>query len=337
MGAITALFARKVIAAVAPPLDPTALLQSVGLDPQGSPRLEERVADGAYYDLLERLARCVPEEQAITLPLRVGASMRCDDYGAFGLAWKTASTLRDSFARAERYWRLLSSVSQYQVTAGEDGEAWYLLHRAGERRLGLRLSNEATLASVVTLVREVCASPVSPLAVHLRHSNSFAPSHHQRFFGCPVHFNAECDGLVYPAAALAVPTRLGDEGISRFLLSHLDQALDDVPEAETDLPTQVQALVASALSAGVPPLADMAARLGMSERSLQRRLSAEGTSYQQVVDQARRDLAQGLLSRTSYPLAEVAFVTGFSEQSAFTRAFKRWCQLTPAAFRAAQE
>jgi len=71
----------------------------------------------------------------------------------------------------------------------------------------------------------------------------------------------------------------------------------------------------------------------MSGRTLQRRLSDRGYSFQKVVDEARRELAERLLKGTEYPLAEVAFLTGFSEQSAFNRAFKRWAGQTPRSFR----
>jgi hypothetical protein len=161
MGAVTSLFVRKVIAAAGTCVDGQALLRSVGLDPGADGDPAEMVSDMAYYGLLERIAESLGD--ATDFPLLVGASMQCDDYGAFGLAWKTAPTLRESFARAERYWRLLTSVSEHEVRrAGDD--AWFLLHRAGARRLGLRLSNESTLASVVALSRSSMSmtSPMSP-------------------------------------------------------------------------------------------------------------------------------------------------------------------------------
>ena len=80
-------------------------------------------------------------------------------------------------------------------------------------------------------------------------------------------------------------------------------------------------------------LSDVAKRLGMSGRTLQRRLSERGYSYQTLVDESRRQLAKRLLRQTDFSLVEVAFMTGFSEQSAFTRAFKRWAGQTPRSFR----
>lgn len=166
MGAISALFVRKVVRAAGDGVDRETLLRSIGLDPHGEAEVAEMVADSAHYDLLERIA--AQTDGGLELPLRAGASMGCDDYGAFGLAWKTAPTLRDSFARAERYWRLLTSVSQYEVRP--DGkDAYFILHRAGERRIGMRMSNEATLASVTSISREGSPLGFQPLEVHLKH------------------------------------------------------------------------------------------------------------------------------------------------------------------------
>ncbi|MCP4307748.1 MAG: AraC family transcriptional regulator, partial [bacterium] len=257
----------------------------------------------------------------------------CDDYGAFGLAWKAAPNLRASFARAERYWQLLTSVSEYEVrTSGSD--AYLMLHRAGERRLGLRLSNEATLASVISIMREVSTRDLAPLAVHFKHPAPATTRAHESYFGCRVVFDSDMDALTISSETLTRPNRLGDEGISRFLLSHLDAELAKI-EADRSLKQMVQDTIVQSLSEGVPKMTTVARRLGLSERTLHRRLGEEGLSFQALVADARRELAQGLLVQSDYSLAEIAFLTGFSEQSAFNRAFKRWLDQTPLAYREA--
>ena len=331
MGAVTSLFVRKVVRAAGDAVDQDALLRSVGIEPDAEGDVAEMVSDRAYYDLLERIAH--QSSDAIELPLRAGRSMRCDDYGAFGLAWKTAPTLRGSFARAERYWRLLTSVSEYEVRPTGRG-AYFILHRAGERRLGMRLSNEATLASVTSIAREVSPKAFAPLEVQLKHGPPPVTDAHEAYFGCRVVFESELDALLVSSEALALPNRLGDEGITRFLLRHLDAELGRL-EGERSLGETIHDAIANSLSEGVPKAQAIARRLGMSERTLQRRLADEGLSFQKLVDEARRELAEGLLVQSDYSLAEVAFLTGFSEQSAFNRAFKRWLDQTPAAYRQA--
>ncbi len=100
-----------------------------------------------------------------------------------------------------------------------------------------------------------------------------------------------------------------------------------------DLAGRVRRAVTDTLSQGVPTLSAIASELGVGPRTLQRRLSASGHSFQGIVDMARKDLAQRLLQETELCLAEIAFLTGFSEQSGFTRAFKRWAGQTPRSYR----
>lgn len=324
------MFARRVVEVVQGPADKDALLAMLGLDRGGAVDPARMIEASEYYDFLERVAAV--DADPTTVPLRAGAAMRCDDYGAFGLAWKSATTLRGSFERAERYALVLSSVSGYEVEPAVGG-AFMHLRRDGERRLGLRLSNEATLASITSISREVASAPFRPLEVHVKHSAPSSTTAHEAYFGCPVHFGSDRDALLVSHATLRTPNRLGDKGIVGFFDAHLDGEIGrlDQPDALDD---RVRDLVTTSLSEGVPLLSDVADSLAMSGRTLQRRLADEGTSFQALVDDARRDLAKRLLLNTEFSLIEVAFMTGFSEQSALTRAFKRWMGLTPGAFRA---
>lgn len=328
MGAVTSLFARKMVAAAGAEVDARALLNSVGLDALGPWDPKVMLTDTAYYDLLERIA----EHTDVTgLPVKVGAAMRCDEYGALGLAWKAAPTLMGSFSRVTRYARLWTSVVEYELRLTDRG-MFFILHRDGVRRLGMRLSNEATLASAVSISRQVCPVPFAPLEVHIKHAAPKTTRHHEEYFRCPVHFGAEHDGLLISEEALAQPNRLGDEGITRFLLSHLDAELKEIASDET-IETLTKDAIARSLSEGLPRMSDIARNLGMSARSFHRRLAEHGLSFQTLTDTTRKELAEGLLKDEKYSLAEVAFLTGFSEQSSFTRAFKRWAGCTPASFR----
>jgi len=131
---------------------------------------------------------------------------------------------------------------------------------------------------------------------------------------------------------LEAPNRLGDASVAEFFDSHLDKELEEL-DYDDGLPTRVRRQIARSLSQGVPTMSDVASRFGMSGRTLQRRLADDGHSFQDLVDSARRELAERLLRLSDYSLAEVAFLTGFSEQSAFTRAFKRWAGQTPRSYR----
>jgi AraC-like DNA-binding protein len=329
MGEITSLFVHKVIRQADPALDHRALLESVGVDPDSPVDPKQMVSAEDYYAFFERVAREDPE--AVSLPLRVGASMLTDEYGAFGLAWKSAVNLRGSCERAERYARVLTSVSTHEVEEVDEG-VFMKLHRDGERRLGLRLSNEASIASVAAISQQVSTGEVELLGVFFKHESPGSVAAHEAHFGCTVHFGTDRDALLVAHESMQAPNRLGDPSIVSFFDSHLDNELSKFDD-DASLERRVRIKVSQALSEGVPPVSRIAGQFGMSSRTLQRRLSDRGYSYQALVDSARRELAERLLKETSYPLAEIAFLTGFSEQSAFNRAFKRWAGQTPRSFR----
>ncbi|MEM9444629.1 MAG: AraC family transcriptional regulator [Verrucomicrobiota bacterium] len=329
MGYVTALFPWKVIQQVDDRIDKDAALGSLGIDPKAPIDPSLMVRDTEYYDFLERLAR--EDQNGKTIPLKAGESMRCDDYGAFGLAWKSAINLRGSYDRAQRYARVLTSVSTYQVEQIEGGALMHL-HREGERRLGMRLSNEATIASIVSISRQVSTAEFNPVAIYFKHAAPEDISEHEAYFNCPVKYHSSNDALLVSKESLETPNHLGDTSISKFFESHLESEVSKL-ESSKSLDHQVRVIVSRSLSEGVPHVPDVAKQMAMSARTLQRRLSEQGYSFQTLVDESRRKLAERLVKETDYTLAEVAFMTGFSEQSAFTRAFRRWKGQSPRSYR----
>lgn len=326
---VTSVFARRVVQAAQPSVDGPGLLRSVGIDPDATFDVSERIAAEAYFDLLERIASSMKD--AHELPVRVGPLMRPEDYGALGLAWKSAPTVRQSLKRVERYARLWTGNMAYELQENEGG-ALFLLHRFDERTLGVRLSNESTIASATSLIRQTSSTTFRPRAVYLKHSAPSVTTAHENYFGCPIHFQADVDALSISNEALARPNHLGDDGISAFLLSHLDREIEALGD-EDPVENLVRRVVSQSLTEGVPRMASVARRLAVSERTLHRRLADQELTYRAVVDATRRELAQNLLRQSRFTLSDVAFLTGYSDQSAFQRAFKRWTGATPATYR----
>ncbi len=329
MGEITSLYVYKVAGQVSTGVETDDLIERLGLPPEGPFDPAQMVSSTDYYDFFAALAARDPN--GLALPLRIGAAMRSDEYGAFGLAWKSAPNLRGSYVRSARYGRVLGSAESYSLEETEDGYL-FCLEKSGDGRLGMLLSNEASMSAVDAISREVSTRGFAPLAVFFKHHPRGDISVYETHFGCSVHFGTQWDALLVSAESIDAPNKLGDETIARFFDQHLEQELASLAK-EDALTQQVKNTVANVLSEGLPTLSFIASELGMGSRTLQRRLSNNGHSFQSVVDMARKDLAQRLLRQTDYSLAEVAFLTGFSEQSGFTRAFKRWAGQTPRSYR----
>lgn len=329
MAQITSLYVHKVVAQASEGVETRDLIENLGLDPDDPIDAAKMVDSDAYYRFFAALAERDPS--GIALALRIGASMRSDEYGAFGLAWKSAPDLRGSFVRSERYGRVLGNAEAYALEPHPKG-AYFGLDKRGDGSPGMLLSNEASLAAVATICKEVSARPFVPLEVHFRHPARGDVGVFTSHFGCPVYFDSDRNALLVSQEALTAPNKLGDETIAQFFDSHLEKELAALAN-DAGLEQRVRIAVSQTLSEGVPTLSDIAVSLGMSARTLQRRLADKDQSFQGVVDLARRELAQQFLAETDYSLAEVAFLTGFSEQSAFTRAFKRWSGQTPRSYR----
>lgn len=331
MEQITSLYVYKVVGKASDGVETRDLVEGLGLDPNGPIDPARMVPSPDYYRFFAALSERDPD--GLRLPLRIGAAMRSDEYGAFGLAWKSAPNLRGSYARSERYGRVLGNAETYCMEPAEAG-VFFRLDKAGDGSLGMLLSNEASLSAVVTISQEVSTAPFVPKAVHFKHPPRGDVAVYEAHFGCPVHFETERDAVLVTDGMLDVPNKLGDETIARFFDRHLETELAALAD-DAGLEQRVRIAVSQTLSEGVPTVTEIARHLGMSARTLQRRLSDKGASFQGLVDLARRELAEQLLKNTDYSLAEVAFLTGFAEQSGFTRAFKRWAGQTPRSYRLA--
>ncbi len=329
LGYIAGFFVERFLSQAPEGLCRGDLLRTIGLPAHTPIEPDQKIRDADFFDLLEQIAAF--DAQGRSVAVRVGNQMRCDDYGAFGLAFKSAVTLLSSFKRVERFGKVVTSIANYSVDRS-GSSAFMRVHKGESKRLGLFMTNELAVAAASALSREVSIRAFVPTCVSFAHAAPTDLAEFERVFECPIYFGAEHDGLEIADEHLNIQNRLGDEKTSEFFDLHLEKELASLTD-DTGLAQRVRIQVSSSLSEGVPLISDIASRLGMSGRSLQRRLSDSGYAYQEIVDDARRTLAERLLRTTEFSLAEVAFLTGYSEQSTFSKAFKRWNGQSPRSYR----
>lgn len=321
-----ALIAKIAAAAESEGLDRCALLEVTGVDVDGPVDPSHMVSEEAHYLLWEHIMRRIA--QADGFPVRYARTIHVDDYGALGLAFKTAPNVRAVIERARRYSAVLTDTSWIESTETDKGVT-IAFRREGRRRLGMRCANEAAVAEIVHVTRQITASSISPERVLFRHGAPANTDEHEAFFGCEVSFGREMDGMQF-GRVMDLPVVLADDGLSRFLIAHLDEALDRTVPA---LEARIKRVVGNQLPSGVPKVEDIARGVGMSSRTLRRRLAERGLRYQDLVDETRKELAARMLTERWHSLGEIAFLLGFSEPSAFSRAFRRWTGRSPAQFR----
>lgn len=263
--------------------------------------------------------------------VRVGQQMKIEDYGVLGLSWRTCSWAGEIFERSERYFKLLSNTYVFKVEKERENSHVYLLRQPHRR--GVELSNEATLSATVVVLRAMTEKEMSPVQVTFRHDPPLDLSSYQEAFKCKILFNQSHYSITYQTSDLETRTAKADISINQFLLERVEEETKGIEISASKIALDIETLIKDALPSGIPSITEMAEHLGMSNRTLTRRLSETGVTFRDLIKKTQEEVAKNLLKNTNRSIAEIAFVTGFSEQSAFNRAFKRWSGLSPLEFR----
>lgn len=268
-----------------------------------------------------------------TLPTALGLAI---PYGAFGLTdylAGSADTVAGGFESLALHLRLVSRGITLRLER-IDGARWVRVDAAGAASPWR--GSEMTLAAFVGRFRGGTGGTFRPARLLLRAGAPGRSEAHEGLLGVPVATGAPTAALVMDESMWRLPIRTADPYLRSVLQKALDAAGLPAPGGASDLERAIRARLRDALpSSGAAP-ARVARLLGMSERTLQRRLAESGTSYSTLVEDFRRDEAMRLLTDSDLLLAEVAARLGYAEQTSFTRAFRRWCASTPAAWRSAR-
>ena len=263
--------------------------------------------------------------------VRVGQKMKMEDYGVLGLSWRTCSRVGEIFERSERYFKLLSNTYAWQIeNAGDISHV--ILNREAHRR-GMELSTEASLSATVVVLQAMSEKNISPTQVSFKHPSPNDLSSFKRAFNCPILFNQPRYAISYKTEDLNLRTAKADASINKYLLQQVDEKTKGIKIPGTKFVRDIESLIKDALPTGIPSIHHIADLTAMSNRTLTRRLSEAGVTYRDLIKKTQEAIAKDMLRNTTQSIGEIAFLTGFSEQSAFNRAFKKWTDQTPSEFR----
>jgi AraC-like DNA-binding protein len=264
--------------------------------------------------------------------LAVGARMRVAVFHAIGCSWISSATLQEALQRMVRYRRLLSTAALEArlETTSADG-CCLTVHFADPADAPGRANADAFARGVVGMMRAVTTPEFCPLSVRLPHDDAGQAERYRAALGPGVCFNQPDVGVCITLADATAPLP-GDN-------PELAHATDIVAErylASLDparVATDVRELLVDMMPSGTIRQEDVAKRMNRSLSTLQRQLSGEGTSFKQLRDETRRRLAEEYIRANELSLSQIAYLLGFSDQSNFSRAFKRWTGLSPREYR----
>lgn len=308
--------------------DSARLFAEAGLDPALLDDPSARYPVAATARLWRHAVAATGDDAfGLTVARHVGQTT----FHALGYALGASATLHEAFERVLRYFAVVSDVAELGFDETPDG--WrFSIRTDGAATPPADEAIDAFLALIVRLCRGLLGRrEFAPRLVRLRRA---APRHRtafERLFRAPLQFSADENALYLDAAVLHEPL----DGAHPELARHNDEIVQRYLERlqRDDIVARVRAAITGLLSSGEPGAAAVAAALHLSERSLQRRLAESGTRYSTLLRDTRHQLACSYLRDPRASIGEIAWLLGFGDQSSFTRAFRRWENCSPSAYR----
>ncbi len=271
--------------------------------------------------------------RATDCPIKAAARLSVDDFGILGFAAKSSTDLIEALDRLGRYHRIWTGVETLETSHDTSGNLLVRLRASPAQGLGERVGRELDLAELVKILRDITGTQLPLKAAHFAHAAPSDITAHESYFRTRLVWEATYYGLSLDHRLVRQPLPKADAALASHFDIQLRELAEAFPPGESSLGTRLTVEIARSLPSGLPTIAHVARRLGVGERTLRRRLAAAQTSYSEVRDATRLKIAKAMLSSPENNLTEIAYFLGFSEPSAFFRAFKRWTGHTPQQFR----
>jgi AraC-like DNA-binding protein len=244
----------------------------------------------------------------------------------------SSEVLNDALHKAARYSGIVNEGISLKFRVGR--QSVIAFDYTGVERRSDCHQMEFWLLSLVRICRQLTNRRLIPSRIRLVHHRKKTPAEFRSLLGCEIEFGSGVDEVVFPAAATLMPIGSADSYLNELLTKYCDEALAHRAPARSALRPSVENAMAPLLPHGKANAVEIARRIGMSHRTLARRLSDEGLTFSEIADEMKQDLARHYLRDGDLPISQIAWLLGYREVSAFTHAYKRWTGMTPRQSRA---
>jgi AraC-like DNA-binding protein len=311
-------------------VDTEGVCEQAGLDPCDPDEPGARIPADKFNTLWEVIVRRSGDHN---LALHFGQAAH-ELFGGHILfsVMMNCPTVGDALERFFRYHSLMADIHEMRIT----GKGTYAYVHLENQWPGFPLHRhhvEAGLSLVVTVLRRLSENRIDPVEVRFVHPEPPDVTEHKRIFRSPLLFRQPENRIVIQQEDLALPIFLANPDLLEALERFADERVQDLYGRDT-WADRVTGSIGQMLARGERPAIESAAKaLAVSARYLQSRLKAEGVTYQQLLDRIREDTAIRYLKKPEVTICDIAFLLGFSEQSAFNHAFKRWTGRSPGEYR----
>lgn len=314
-------------AAAARGLEVWDLVRRAGLTRESVEDPDSRLPATAVLSLWDALRERTADP---TLQLAAPASLPFGAYRVIDYLVAASATVGEGLQRFARYFGLIADGLALRI--GAEGEEWWLGLETEAGGPVAPVYVDYVFAALVARIRMRIRPQLEVRRVELRRAEPASVAAYRELFRAGVRFGAPADRLCFSAAEWTAPTVAGDAALVALLEEHARILARRDPRAAPGFVDEVERAIAALLPEGGSAGA-VAKSLNLSVRTLQRRLIASGTTFRETADAVRARLAEGYLADPEVSVSEVAFLLGFSEQSAFNRAFRRWTGEAPGRWR----
>lgn len=327
-GRVTGAYLQPVLETAAARGVPAAqLAHTAGLAPAALFPLPESLAARDYIALLDAGARLSGD---VHFGLHVGERVRPATFSVYGLVLMACRDFGQALEQTQRYEQLAHDLGRSHLTLeGADALYGWTSHYPGASRHLV----ESVFAGIRVFGSWLAGAPLMPRQISFCHRSDAPLEEYVRVLGAAPQCGAGANVARFDAGLLTMPVPNADPSLYPVLRQHAERLLVERTAAADGIRAQVRAIVIRTLAQGQARLTLVAAQLGMSPRTLQRKLAETGASFQELLDGVRFELARDYLRRRELGLVDIAFLLGYQEQSAFTHAFREWAGMNPGAWR----
>jgi AraC-like DNA-binding protein len=307
--------------------NPDDILQPLGLDRGLFSNPHGFISSVDFARVLDETARVTGDD---CFGLHFGERFHPKDIDPLVYVVLNSPTVAVGLDNVARYLRLHNEAAHVSFTIEEK---WgYLRHVLAIPDDLRRQHYEYSLAVGLGTIRLIAGSDWAPVEVQFEHKPPPQTREHVRVFGAPVSFDRPANAFVVEREFCERQVPAADARLYPVLKRYLDRDLDEMPPAD-DLLASLRKAISESTTHGDPALTQIATKIAIAPRTLQRRLRDQGADFKTLVDDIRRRFALRYLQDRNNTLTEIAYLLGYAEVSAFNRAFKRWTRATPSEYR----
>jgi AraC-like DNA-binding protein len=309
-------------------IDRQVILKMVGLTIEDTANQTKNFSLHQHIQLLEKLAVLSKDD---FFGLHYGFTHHVSNFGVLSYVLLNSATVGSALNSLSQYFSIWQQGTEVTLTL--DGNTAWLSYQVTDARISDRRQDaETAIAFAINSIRTLTRQHWYPKRVWLEHNSSKNTSEYRQVLNAPVFLNQSVNAIAIESELLKRKVPFADLSLLPILESRLHQFLV-AKERDNELVTLVNRTIARSLPQGCPTLGDIAFNLGLSSRTLQRYLCDRNTTYKQLVDKVRYQLSLMYLKEPELSLTEIALLLGYSELSAFDRAFRRWTGLAPNKYR----